>query len=224
MSLNIRVLLVDDHAVVRSGLQLLIDAQPDMAVIGEAADGLEGVAKALELKPDVVLMDLSMPGGRDGLHTTAELTASQPDTKILILTMHDDEQYLFRSLKAGASGYILKSSPGAELLKAIRQVHQGQAYLHPSAAKKVIQGYLQSSTSSDKDQPADTYDLLSEREKEILGLAAKGYTNKEMADMLAISAKTVENHKAHIMDKLGLSTRRDLMRFAVKRGLLDFED
>jgi two-component system, NarL family, response regulator NreC len=221
--MNIRVLLVDDHAVVRSGLQLLIDAQSDMSVIGEAADGLEAVAKALELKPDVVLMDLSMPGGRDGLHTTAELTASQPDTKILILTMHDDEQYLFRSLKAGASGYILKSSPGAELLKAIRQVYQGQAYLHPSAAKKVIQGYLHGNTAADKD-PADTYDLLSEREKEILGLAAKGYTNKEMADMLAISAKTVENHKAHIMDKLGLSTRRDLMRFAVKRGLLDFED
>lgn len=221
--MDIRVLLVDDHAVVRSGLQLLIDAQTDMSVVGEAADGLEAVARALELKPDVVLMDLSMPGGRDGLHTTAELTASQPETKVLILTMHDDDQYLFRALKAGASGYILKSSPGVELVKAIRQVHQGQAYLHPSAAKKVIQGYLQTTATSGA-ASEDTYELLSDREKEIFGLVAKGYTNKEVADMLTISAKTVENHKAHIMDKLGLSTRRDLMRFAVKRGLLDFED
>lgn len=221
--MKIRILLVDDHAVVRSGLHLLLDAQPDMAVVGEAADGLEAIARVLELKPDVVLMDLSMPGGRDGLHTTAELVSTSPDTKVLILTMHDDEQYLFRSLKAGASGYILKSSPGSELLNAIRQVHQGQAYLHPAAAKKVIQGYLQRNPASDK-EPADTYDLLSDREKEILGLTAKGYTNKEMADMLVISAKTVENHKAHIMDKLGLSTRRDLMRFAVKRGLLEFDD
>lgn len=219
--MTIRILLVDDHAVVRSGLQLLIDAQPDMNVAGEAADGLEAVARALELKPDVVLMDLSMPGGRDGLHTTAELAACMPEVKVLILTMHDDDQYLFRALKAGASGYILKSSPGAELLKAIRQVYQGQAYLHPAAAKKVIQGYLQSTAPGEK-EPSDVYELLSEREKEILGLTAKGYTNKEMADMLAISSKTVENHKSHIMDKLGLSTRRDLMRFAIKRGLLDF--
>lgn len=221
--MSIKILLVDDHAVVRSGLQLLIDAQPDMEVVGEAADGFEAVAKAIEVKPDVVLMDLSMPRGRDGLHTTAELTATMPEVKVLILTMHDDEQYLFRALKSGASGYILKSSPGAELVGAIRQVFQGQAYLHPSAAKQLIQGYLHTA-SSPVAEMKDIYEILSEREKEILGLVAKGYTNKEVADLLSISAKTVENHKANLMEKLGLSTRRDLIRFAVKRGLLEFED
>ncbi|MCF6092570.1 response regulator transcription factor [Microaerobacter geothermalis] len=217
---NIRVMLVDDHAVVRNGLQMLLNAQPDITVIGEAADGNEAIIAAINLKPDVILMDLSMPNGRDGFSTTAEITQSDPDIKVLILTMHDDEQYLFRGLKSGASGYILKSSPGSELVKAIRQVYQGQAYLHPSAAKKVIDGYLQSSAHD----ITDAFDLLSEREKEILSLVAKGYTNKEVADLLAISTKTVENHKANIMEKLGLSTRRDLIRFAVKRGLLDFDD
>lgn len=219
----IRVLLVDDHAVVRSGLQMLLDAQPDMTVVGEAADGIEAIAKAIEVKPDVVLMDLSMPRGRDGLYTTAELTATMPEVKVLILTMHDDEQYLFRALKAGASGYILKSSPGSELVGAIRQVYDGQAYLHPSAAKKVIQGYLQS-TAHGPGGVKDAFELLTDREKEILALVAKGYTNKEVADLLAISAKTVENHKANVMEKLGLSTRRDLIRFAAKRGMLDFDD
>lgn len=221
--MNVKVLLVDDHAVVRSGLRLLLESQPDIRVIGEAADGIEAVARALELKPDVVLMDLSMPRGRDGMYTTAELSATMPEVKVLILTMHDDEQYLFRSLKAGASGYILKSSPGTELISAIRQVSQGQAYLHPEAAKRVIQGYLQT-TNQTNTNPADSFELLTEREKEILGLVAKGYTNKETADLLSISAKTVENHKANIMEKLQLATRRDLIRFAAKRGLLDFTD
>lgn len=222
--MTIRVLLVDDHAVVRSGLHMLLDAQPDLTVVGEAADGIEAIARALEVKPDVVLMDLSMPRGRDGMYTTAELTSTMPEVKVLILTMHDDEQYLFRALKSGASGYILKSSPGSELVDAIRKVHEGQAYLHPSAAKKVIQGYLQTAMQAQATgEIKDTFELLTEREKEILGLVAKGYTNKEVADLLSISAKTVENHKANLMEKLGLSTRRDLIRFAAKRGLLDFD-
>jgi two-component system, NarL family, response regulator NreC len=221
--LSIRVLLVDDHAVVRSGLQLLLDAQPDMQVVGEAADGFEAIAKAMEVRPDVVLMDLSMPRGRDGIHTTVELAATMPEVKVLILTMHDDEQYLFRALKSGASGYILKSSPGSELVSAVRQVHAGQAYLHPAAAKQLIQGYLNTANGVQQEHQ-DKYELLSDREKEILGLVAKGYTNKEVADLLAISAKTVENHKANMMDKLALGTRRDLIRFAAKRGLLDFDD
>jgi two-component system, NarL family, response regulator NreC len=216
----IRVLLVDDHAVVRNGLQMLLNAQPDISVIGEAADGNEGLNLARELNPDVVLMDLSMPGGRDGFSTTAEMVQSMPDIKVLILTMYDDDQYLFRALKSGASGYILKSSPGSELVKAVHQLFSGQAYLHPNATKKVIEGFLHKPTA----EATDTFELLSEREKEILSFVAKGYTNKEIADVLAISPKTVENHKAHVMEKLELTTRRELVRFALKRGLLDFAE
>ncbi|AHD07725.1 response regulator [Paenibacillus larvae] len=218
--MNIRILLVDDHAVVRSGLKMLIDAQPDLKVVGEAADGVEAIRQTLELKPHIVIMDLNMPNCRNGLYTTAELLRSMPEIKVIILTMHDDEEYLFQALKSGASGYVLKSSPGTELIQAIRQVYQGQAYLHHAAAKKVIEGYLQSASHDH----TDAFQQLTDREKEILSLVAKGYTNKEVADLLSISAKTVENHKANIMDKLNLNTRRDLIRFAVKRGLLDFDD
>ncbi|HJV46319.1 MAG TPA: response regulator transcription factor [Bacillota bacterium] len=215
---RIKLLLVDDHAVVRNGLQMLINAQADMEVVGDAADGNEAIRLAMDLKPNVVLMDLSMPYGRDGFSTTTELVQSLPETKVLILTMHDDDNYLFRALKAGASGYILKSSPGFELLKAIRQVSLGQAYLHPGATKKVIEGYIQTGNAT---EGQDVFQILSEREREILSLVAGGYTNKEIADLLVISPKTVENHKAHFMEKLGLSNRRELVRFALKHGLLD---
>lgn len=216
----IKVLLVDDHAVVRDGLQLLLNAQADMKVVGEAAEGSEAIAKALEMKPDVVIMDLSMPNGRDGLSTTSELTQVFPECKVLILSMYDDNQYLFRALKAGASGYILKSSLGKELVGAIRQINQGQAYLHPNAQKKIIERLINGTIS----ETADSFDLLSDREKEILSLVAKGFTNKEVGDLLSISSRTVETHKANIMEKLELNTRKDLIRFAVKKGLLEFND
>lgn len=199
---------------------MLMNAQTDMEVVGEAADGNEGINKALELKPDVVLMDLSMPHGKDGFSATAELKKSMPHLSILILTMHDDDEYLFRGLKAGASGYILKSAPGQELLHAIRTVQKGEAYLYPTATKRLIEGYLNFAEKEEQ----DSLDLLSSREKEVLSFVALGYSNKEIADRLVISVKTVENHKAKIMEKLQLTTRPQLVKFAIKKGLLDLEE
>jgi two-component system response regulator NreC len=214
---KIRIFLVDDHAVVRDGLHMLLNAESDMEVVGEAAEGNEALIKIPQLKPNVVIMDLSMPNGRDGLPTTSEITQFFPDIKVLILSMHDDEQSLFRALKAGASGFLLKSSLGQELVAAIRQVDSGLAYLHPTAQKKVIQHVFHESG----EEFNDSFDLLSEREKEILSLVAKGYTNKEMGELLTISPRTVETHKYKIMEKLNLTTRRDLVQFALVRGLLD---
>jgi len=221
MSKSIRILLVDDHAVVRSGLKMLLNAQADIEVVGEAADGNEAITKVIELKPNVVLMDLSMPHGRDGFSTTEELRKIQPHIHVLILTMHDDEAYLFRGLKAGASGYILKSAPGEELLQAIRTVNSGEAYLYPTATKRLIEGYL---NFAERDEE-DSLELLTPREKEILSYVAMGYSNKEIADRLIISVKTVENHKAKIMEKLQLTTRPQLVKYAMKKGLMDdFQD
>lgn len=214
---QIRLFLVDDHAVVRDGLNLLLSAQPDLIVVGEAAEGNEALRKIPDLDVDVVIMDLSMPNGRDGLPTTIEIIQKYPHIKVLILSMHDDQGSLFRALKAGASGYLLKSSLGEELVTAIRQVYAGQAYLHPNAQKKVIEQLFHEQGNAYQ----DAYDLLSEREKEICSLVAKGYTNKEAGELLNISPRTVESHKAKIMEKLNLTTRRDLVQFALKRGLLD---
>lgn len=214
---KIRLFLVDDHAVVRDGLFLLLNAQSDMIVIGEAAEGNEALSKIPQVKPDVVIMDLSMPNGRDGLPTTSEIVQDFPEIKVLILSMHDDQDSLFRALKAGASGYMLKSSLAQELVTAIRQVYSGQAYLHPNAQKYVIE-HVFHETGEDFN---DSFDLLSEREKEIFSLVAKGYTNKETGELLNISPRTVETHKSKIMEKLKLLTRRDLVQFALIRGLLD---
>ncbi|GGD00351.1 DNA-binding response regulator [Thalassobacillus devorans] len=214
----IKVLLVDDHAVVRMGLKMLLNSLPDMEVVGEASEGNEGIEKALEQKPDAVLMDLSMPHGKDGLSATAELKKQLPDTAILILTMHDDEEYLFRAIQAGASGCVLKSAPHDELVNAIRSVCQGDAYLHPSAQKRLMEEYL----GNLKNDGADTYQLLSDREKEVLTLIAKGYSNKEIAEKLVISVKTVETHKGNLMEKLQMKTRPELVSFALKKGLLGY--
>jgi len=214
---KIRIFLVDDHAVVRDGLNLLLNAQTDMIVIGEAAEGNEALLKIPRVNPDVVIMDLSMPNGRDGLPTTSELVQNFPDIKVLILSMHDDPDSLFRALRAGASGFLLKSSLGQELVTAIRQVHSGQAYLYPNAQKRVIEHVFRDTG----EEYNDSFDLLSEREKEICSLVAKGYTNKETGELLNISPRTVETHKSKIMEKLKLTTRRDLVQFALKRGLLD---
>ncbi|WP_255807473.1 response regulator [Cohnella mopanensis] len=216
----IRILLVDDHAVVRSGLAMLLGAKEDMEVVGEAAEGEEAIVKAMQLLPDVVLMDLSMPHGKDGLSTTAELKKRLPNTSVLILTMHDDEEYLFRAIHLGASGYILKSSPHDEMISAIRHVAAGNAYLHPTATKRLMGEYLEK-LKNGGDQ--GTFESLSEREKEILAKVAQGYTNKDIAEQLVISVKTVESHKSNLMDKLNLKTRPDLVKFAMKKGLLNFD-
>ncbi|MDQ1909902.1 response regulator transcription factor [Paenibacillus sp. GD4] len=216
----VKILLVDDHAVVRSGLKMLLDGKEDMQVLGEAADGDEAIQAVSVLRPDVVLMDLHMPQGKDGLTATAELKQLFPDVAVLILTMHDDDEYLFRGIHAGASGYILKSAPHEELLSAIRSVAAGNAYLYPTATKRLMGEYLEKLKRGDN---TDTYEALSEREKEILGLIAKGYSNKEIAEQLIISVKTVESHKSNVMEKLGLKTRPELVKYALKKGLLSFE-
>ncbi|PYI52537.1 response regulator transcription factor [Paenibacillus flagellatus] len=216
----IRILVVDDHAVVRSGLMSLLDGKEGLRVVGEAAEGDEAIARAAELRPDVVLMDLSMPHGKDGLTATKQLKKERPDTSVLILTMHDDEEYLFRAIQAGASGYLLKSAPHEELLTAIRTVARGDAYLYPTATKKLMSEYMEQWRSGEH---AGTYESLSEREKEVLAWTAKGYSNKEIAEQLFISVKTVETHKSNLMEKLGLKTRPELVKYALKKGLLQFE-
>lgn len=212
----IRILLVDDHTVVRKGLTMLLDAHPQMEVAGEASEGNEGIEKALELKPDIVIMDLSMPHGKDGLSATSELKKQMPNTAILILTMHDDEEYLFQAIQAGASGCILKSAPHEELIAAIQAVYRGDAYLNPAATKRLMEEYIHNK----KQGQADNYSLLSDREKEVLTLIAKGYSNKEIGEQLVISVKTVESHKGHVMEKLQMKTRPELVSYALKKGLL----
>ncbi|MGN7455956.1 response regulator [Paenibacillus pasadenensis] len=216
----IRVLVVDDHAVVRSGLVQLMDGRDGLEAAGEAADGDEAIARALELRPDVVLMDLSMPHGKDGLSATSELKKLLPDVAVLILTMHDDEEYLFRAIHSGASGYVLKSAPYEELLGAVRHVADGQAYLSPAATKRLMSDYLDKARSGEF---AGSFESLSDREREILAKVAQGYSNKEIAEQLFISVKTVESHKSNLMDKLDLRTRPDLVKYAAKKGLLNFD-
>ncbi|WP_442953106.1 response regulator [Paenibacillus sp. Soil750] len=212
--------MVDDHAVVRSGLMMLLHGKHNMEVVGEAADGEEGIGAAQLLKPDVVLMDLNMPAGMDGLTATTELRRLMPDLAILILTMHDDDEYLFRAIHVGASGYILKSAPHEELLTAIRSVAEGNAYLYPTATKRLMNEYIERLKQGEN---VDTFGSLSEREREVLALIAKGFSNKEIAEQLIISVKTVESHKSNVMEKLGLKTRPELVKYAAKKGLLNFE-
>ncbi|OCA83066.1 DNA-binding response regulator [Bacillus sp. FJAT-27225] len=214
----INILLVDDHAVVRMGLSMLLNSHPDMRVVGEASEGNEGIRKALDLKPNVIIMDLSMPHGKDGLSATTELKKLMPNVNILILTMHDDEEYLFRAIQAGASGCILKSAPHDELLGAIQSVANGEAYLHPAATKRLMEEYM----GAMKQGNQDTMNLLSDREKEVLTLIAKGFSNKKIAEQLVISVKTVETHKSKVMEKLQLKTRPELVQYAIKKGLLGY--
>jgi DNA-binding NarL/FixJ family response regulator len=211
----LRILIGDDHATVRQGLKLLIDSQPDMGVVGEAADG-DGVLKQAEaLKPDVIVIDISMPG-MNGLIATRTLKRAQPHVSIVALTRHDDETYLDELLRAGASGYVLKQSAPIEFLQAIRVAAAGGIYLDPAMTSRVADGLLagQAKVTS---QPRAT---LSERESEVLRLIAVGYGNKEVAAQLKISVKTVEVHKANAMRKLGLTGRVDVIRYGVLQGWL----
>jgi len=218
----IRLFICDDHAVVRSGLTMLLNGRNEIEVVGEASEGDEAIARVQQLKPNVVLMDLSMPHGKDGMTASAELKKLMPEVNILILTMHDDEQYLFQAIKAGASGYILKNAPHEELVSAITAVAAGNAYLYPSATKKLMSQFISGHTLDPVEDSA--YQQLSDREKEVLSWLAKGYANKEIAQHLYISVKTVETHKSNLMEKLGLKTRPELIKYALQKGLLQFED
>jgi len=213
-----RILLADDHAILRSGLRLLIEGQPGLEVVGEAGDGQEALEKARTLKPDLILLDLNMPG-LDGLAALPQIREQSPDSCVLILTMHDDVSYLQQALNAGASGYVLKRAVDSELLLAIETVLRGETYVHSAMTQKLLQK-MTSEQSAAKDAP-DPWDTLSERERDVLRLVALGNTNQEIADELFLSVKTVETYRARGMEKLGLQTRAQLVKSALKRGLLD---
>ncbi|MEM7415265.1 MAG: response regulator transcription factor [Gemmatimonadota bacterium] len=211
---TIRILLVDDHAMFRAGIRALIEAEPRLEVVGEAASGDEAVDRVRELKPDVVVMDLSMPGS-NGLEATRRIRALGVETNILVLTVHAEEEYLVPVVEAGASGYLTKTSADTDLLEAIRMVARGQVYLPPKAATLLLRRYQQAEGDT-----GPGLDDLSAREQEVLGLTAEGYSSREIGEKLFISPKTVDTYRARIMQKLGLSHRSEVVRFALRVGLL----
>lgn len=216
---KIKILLADDHAVLRAGLKSLLSMQPDMSVIAEAGDGEEAVLKSSEFAPDIVLMDITMPG-LSGLEATKKIKAQNLATKVLVLTMHEDEAYLQRALRSGADGYVPKKAADTELLAAIRATHKGEHFIHPSMTAGII-AELRRDNKVASLNPVQAGGGLSQREQEVLRLLAMGHTSREIADKLFLSVKTVETHKARLKAKLGFRGRAELVRYAMQIGLLD---
>jgi two-component system response regulator NreC len=210
----IRILLVDDHLVLRAGLKALLDAETDMRVVGEASTGEEALERAKSLKPDVVVMDLSMPG-MGGLEATRHIS-EMGQARVLVLTMHSEEEYLLPVLEAGGSGYVKKTSADEDLTNAIRTVARDEVFLYPNAAKLLLQGFR---VRGEDDQP-DPLEKLTERERDVLGMTAEGFSSSEIGEKLFISPKTVDTYRSRIMEKLGLHHRSELVRFALNTGLL----
>lgn len=213
---KIRVVLADDHRMLREGLRALLERQDDIEVVGEAADGREAVRLASQLRPDVVVMDVSMPL-LNGIEATRQIRRDCPTTRVLTLTVHESQDYVAQLLAAGASGYIIKRAGGDELVSAVRAVHRGEAFLHPSIAKVVIQDYVQRLQAG---RGLSAQEVLTEREREVLQLIAEGYTNREIADLLHLSIKTVQNHRSNIMRKLDLHDRGELIKYAIQQGII----
>jgi two-component system response regulator NreC len=216
---KIRVLIVDDHGIVRAGIRSLLEDQADIEVVGEAGSGWKAIELATHLQPDVVLMDIAM-GDLSGLEATQEIRERAPDVNVLALTMHDREEYFFAMLRAGALGYVLKESEPDELLAAIRAVHRGEAFLSPAVTKAVLEDYLTQRT----EQAQPHSDSLTLREQEVLRLAAEGKTTREIAEMLHLSVKTIEKHRASMMHKLGLQSLPDLIKYAIRKGLIEVDE
>ena len=212
----IRILLADDHTVMRSGLRLLLERQPDFVVTGEAADGREAVALAASTAPDVVVMDVAMPL-INGIEATRQIAAANPRTSVIILSMHSDESYVLRALKAGARGYLLKDSAETDLIKAVRAVHEGRNSFSPAISRMLLEDYIRQLQQRGGE---DSYDLLSSREREILQLIAEGKSNKEIAALLNLSLYTVETHRTHILQKLNLHSVPELILYAVRKGII----
>ncbi len=207
-----RIVIADDHGIVRSGIRLLLERQPDLEVVAEAADGVDARDTVIREQPDLAILDVKMPG-LTGLQATREIKAQAPGVSILILSMHDDERYLFEALKAGASGYVLKSQADTDLLDAIRSVERGEPFLSPAAQQALIRDVLE--------RKAEVESELTPREEEIVKMVAEANTSREIAEMLHLSEKTVENHRANAMKKLGMRDRVELVRYAIRRGLIE---
>lgn len=216
---KIRIMLADDHTLFRQGIRTLISAEPDMEVVGEAPNGGDAVDKANEVRPDVVLMDIGMPV-LNGLDATQQIRRTYPTTKVLILTQHDNDEYVYRILQAGAAGYVLKRSAGAELVSAIRNVNRGDAFLYPSMSKGLLSDYLKRAEAG---QEKASYDGLTERERQILKMIADGCTNQQIAHLLCLSVKTVQAHRGHLMEKLNMHDRTELVKYAIRKGIIRVE-
>ena len=211
-----RVLLADDHTVMRAGLRLLLERQPDLVVVGEAADGRQTIEMAESLEPHVVVMDIAMPN-LNGIEATRQIVGKRPGISVVILSMHSDESYVLRALKAGARAYLLKDSAEADLIRAIRAVREGKSYFSPAVSKTLLEDYVRQLQQRGEE---DSYELLTPREREILQLLAEGKSNKDVANHLNLSLYTVETHRAHILQKLGLHTVPELILYAVRKGII----
>ena len=215
---KIRVIVVDDHTIVRDGVCALLALAGDIEVIGEASNGREALDVVNQLAPNIVLMDIAMPI-LGGLEATRRICREFPATKVLVLTQYDDKDYVFQLIEAGASGFVSKTAASSDLAQAIRCISQGEAYLSPSVAKYIIEGYQKGASQRTKGDP---YDTLTNRERDVLKLIAEGHTTQEIANLLVISPKTVEGHKSSLMAKLDIHSRIDLVKYALRRGLIDF--
>jgi DNA-binding NarL/FixJ family response regulator len=214
--LKTRILLADDHALVRRGLRLVLEAEPDMEVVGEAGDGAEAIALALETPADLAILDISMPR-MTGLQAVAEIRRRKPELRCLMLSMHENERYLYEALKAGAAGYVLKSVADRDLVNAVRAAMRGEPFLYPGAMTPLIEEYLRQA----RDEPTIREDPLTPREREVLKLIAESRSTKQIAAELVISDKTVERHRENILDKLGMHDRVELTRYAIRSGLIE---
>jgi DNA-binding NarL/FixJ family response regulator len=213
---RLRILLADDHTIVRQGIRKIVEDQPDWEVVAEAGDGREAVRQALELKPDIALLDIGMPL-LNGIEAAAQITRRAPAVKVVILSMHPNEAYITRALQAGAKGYLLKDSADTDLIRALTLVSQGKSFFSPAVTKVMLDDYLRHLATRGV---VDRYESLSEREREIFQLIAEGRSNKEIADLLFVSPNTIETHRAHIMEKLDVHSAVELVLFAVRRGLI----
>jgi two-component system response regulator NreC len=212
-----KVVIADDHAIVREGVRMILAKEKDIEVIGEAEEGAQALRLVETLRPDVVVMDISMPG-MGGIEATQKVKKRYPQVAVLALTMHEDESYVFQLLRAGASGYVLKRAAARDLVQAVRAAAKGEAFLYPSVARKVVEDYLRRvETGEDRAR----YDGLTEREREILTWIAQGLSNQQIAEKLYISIKTVQTHRAHVLEKLGLHDRTELVRYAIRKGLIE---
>ncbi|MCK5010585.1 MAG: response regulator transcription factor [Deltaproteobacteria bacterium] len=215
---KIKVVVADDHTILRQGIKALLDNQEGIEVMGEAKDGREAIKTIEELLPDVILMDIAMPG-LNGLEATRRIKKKFPKTKVVVLTMHANEEYIFQILNAGADGYLVKETAFQDLISAINAVHKGEAFMSPSISKKVMTDYIQRAQGEEK----VGFDTLTTREREILQLVAEGNSNKKIAEALFISPKTVETHRAHIMDKLNIHDRAGLIKYAIRKGMINLD-